>query len=36
MINPKVIYPIHTEYPGKFRDISAKVKMIKEGKEYKV
>jgi len=32
----KSIYPIHTEFPGKFRDLSMKTKMIKEGKEYKV
>jgi len=36
IINPKSIYPIHTEFPGKFRDLSMKTKMIKEGKEYKV
>lgn len=36
MINAKIVYPVHTEYPGKFRDISAKVKMIKEGMVYKL
>lgn len=35
-ISPKEIYPIHTEHPGLFRDLSAKTKMIKEGKEYVV
>jgi len=36
MINPKVIYPVHTEYPGKFRSLSMKTKMVKEGKTYEV
>ena len=34
LINPKSIYPIHTERPGLFRDLSMKTKMIKEGVVY--
>jgi ribonuclease J len=33
-INPKVIFPIHTEYPGMFRKLSVKTRMVKEGKTY--
>ena len=33
-INPKVLFPIHTEHPGMFRDLSAKTRMVQEGKEY--
>ena len=36
IVNPKTIYPIHTEYPGKFRSLSMKTKMVKEGKNYEV
>lgn len=36
MINPKELYPIHTERPGLFRDLAMKTKMVKEGKEYKI
>ena len=35
-INPKTLYPIHTEHPGMFRGIDVSTKMVKEGKEYKV
>lgn len=35
-INPKLLFPIHTEYPGMFRKLSMKTKMVKEGKMYKV
>ncbi len=33
-INPKTLFPIHTEHPGMFRGLSPKIKMIKEAKAY--
>ena len=33
-INPKTLFPIHTEKPGMFRPLSAKTKMVKLGKSY--
>jgi len=33
-IDPKILFPIHTEYPGMFRKLSMKTKMVKEGKVY--
>jgi ribonuclease J len=35
-INPKKIYPVHTDYPGKFRAFKPHTIRIKKGKEYKV
>jgi mRNA degradation ribonuclease J1/J2/transcriptional regulator with XRE-family HTH domain len=35
-INPKLLFPIHTEYPGMFRKLNIKTKMVKEGKTYMV
>jgi ribonuclease J len=35
-IKPKKLYPIHTEYPGKFRGLNMKTIMVKEGKTYKL
>ena len=35
-VNPKMIFPIHTEHPGMFRDLSMKTKMVKEGKVYEI
>lgn len=35
-INPKMIFPIHTEKPGRFRHMKPKTIMIKKGKEYKI
>jgi ribonuclease J len=35
-INPRIVFPIHTEHPGMFRNLSMKTKMIKEGKQYKL
>ena len=35
-INPKEIYPIHTEHPGLFRKLDIKTRMVKEGKLYKL
>ena len=35
-VNPKNLYPIHTEKPGMFRDLSPKTKMIKEGEIYQL
>ena len=35
-IQPKEIYPIHTEHPGMFRDLDMKTKIVKEGKTYKL
>ncbi len=36
IINPKIIYPVHTEHPGMFRDLSMKTKMVQEGKVYRL
>ncbi len=36
IINPRTLYPVHTEHPGMFRDLSAKVRMVKEGKMYRI
>lgn len=36
MINPKELFPIHTEKPGMFRGMTHKVNRVKEGKEYKL
>jgi ribonuclease J len=36
MIKPRELYPIHTEYPGIFRKLSMKTKMVKQGKIYKL
>ncbi|MBU3905191.1 MAG: MBL fold metallo-hydrolase [Nanoarchaeota archaeon] len=33
-IKPKSLFPIHTELPGKFRHLSMKVKMVKQGTVY--
>jgi ribonuclease J len=35
-INPKILFPIHTEKPGKFRKLSMKSIMVKYGKSYKI
>lgn len=35
-IAPKVLFPIHTEQPGIFRTLSAKTRLVKEGKTYKL
>jgi len=35
-INPKVLFPIHTEFPGVFRRFGVKNKLVKYGKEYKI
>ena len=35
-INPKILFPIHTEHPGMFRDLSMKTKLIKEGIKYTI
>jgi ribonuclease J len=35
-ISPKELYPIHTEYPGIFRKLSIKTRIVKEGKVYKL
>jgi ribonuclease J len=35
-INPKVLFPVHTEHPGMFRDLDMRTKLIKEGKKYLV
>lgn len=33
-INPKELFPIHTEYPGMFRNLRPKTKMVQEAKTY--
>ena len=35
-IDPKIIFPIHTEHPGLFRGFKAKTKMVEYGKGYRV
>jgi mRNA degradation ribonuclease J1/J2 len=35
-INPKTLFPIHTEHPGMFRFLSAKTKMVKEARTYAI
>ena len=35
-IKPKVIFPIHTEKPGLFRNLSMKTKLVRMGKEYRI
>ncbi|UCD04502.1 MAG: MBL fold metallo-hydrolase [Candidatus Woesearchaeota archaeon] len=35
-INPKNLFPIHTEHPGMFRELSMKNKMIREGIKYTI
>lgn len=35
-INPKALFPIHTERPGIFRKLSMHTRMVKEGKNYKL
>ncbi|MFB6089300.1 MAG: MBL fold metallo-hydrolase RNA specificity domain-containing protein, partial [Candidatus Aenigmatarchaeota archaeon] len=35
-ISPKKLFPIHTEYPGKFRKLDARTKLIEYGKEYEL
>jgi len=35
-INPKIVYPIHTEHPEIFKKFSGKVEIVKEGKLYKL
>lgn len=33
-INPKTLFPVHTEHPGMFRELTMKTTMVKEGKPY--
>ena len=35
-ISPKKVYPIHTEHPDLFKNMSSKVEIVKEGKVYKL
>ena len=35
-VNPKKLYPIHTEYPKLFKKLPSKTIMVKEGKTYKL
>ena len=35
-INPKSLYPIHTEKPESFKDIKVSTIIVKEGKKYKI
>jgi len=35
-IDPKNLYPIHTEHPNMFKKIDAKTHMVKEGKKYTI
>jgi len=35
-INPKILYPIHTEHPNMFKKIPTKVEIVREGKMYKL
>ncbi|MCK4902333.1 MAG: hypothetical protein KAS76_03165, partial [Thermoplasmatales archaeon] len=33
-INPKNVYPIHTEHPEMFKKLNMKVEIVEEGKKY--
>jgi ribonuclease J len=35
-VNPKVLFPVHTEYPGVFRQFGLKNRLVKYGKEYTI
>jgi len=35
-INPKILYPIHTEHPEMFQRVVKDVETVKEGKVYKL
>lgn len=35
-IMPETLFPIHTEHPGMFRNLSPKTKMVQEGKTYQL
>ena len=35
-INPRKLYPIHTEHPEMFKNFPLNVEMVKEGKMYKL
>jgi len=35
-INPKELYPIHTEKPQLFKKLNTKTIMVKEGKNYNI
>jgi ribonuclease J len=35
-INPRTLFPIHTEKPGMFRKLNMKSVMVKDGKTYKI
>jgi len=35
-INPKELYPIHTEKPKLFKKLKTKTVMVQEGKHYKI
>jgi len=35
-VNPKTLYPIHTEHPDLFKKLSMNVQIVEEGKQYKI
>jgi len=35
-VNPKTVYPIHTEHPDLFKKLSMNIQMVKEGKSYQL
>jgi ribonuclease J len=35
-VKPDLLFPIHTEHPGMFRELSMKTRMVKERKVYKI
>ena len=35
-INPKMLFPIHTEHPERFDGLSTKVQIVKEGESYRL
>ena len=35
-VNPKALFPVHTDFPGVFRRFGVKNKIVKYGKEYKI
>jgi len=35
-ISPKTLYPVHTEHPDLYNQVSKNMVLVEEGKEYKI
>jgi hypothetical protein len=35
-IDPTTLFPIHTEHPALFSDLTTKTQIVEEGKAYKI